>query len=272
MSLPAGSPEPCLRLVGDLVAVGEAYGLVLAGGYGMVAHGLAARGGGQVDVATEHPAAMDDIAGAVRTGLVARGWLVRTLESDPLSAGFLVTDAATGHACGVSLRKEVLWRPPVRTGLGPALSLEDLAGIRVRDLADQGLARDVVHVHAVSSRWSRPELEELARRHAPDTFDLTDLQARLTGTDWLDDRAFVAEGAEPEAVAGLRRWAQEWADDIAERLIEGEAPEDGAEQDGSLTDGAGGDGAAENGAARDSPPRDGVEEDRPSGGGSADRG
>ncbi|WP_369194539.1 hypothetical protein [Streptomyces djakartensis] len=233
---PADAPEPCLRLVGDVLTVGEAYGLVLAGGYGMVAHGLAARGGAEVDLATEHPAGMDDIAGAVRTGLVARGWLVRTLEGDPLAAGFLVTDASTGRECGVSLRKEVLWRPPVPTGLGPALSLEDLAGIRVRDLADQGLARDLVHVHAVSSRWSHPELEELARRHAPDTFDLTDLQARLTGTDWLDDRAFVAEGVEPGAVAGLRRWAQEWADDIAERLIEGEAPDDGGVEGGAPED------------------------------------
>ncbi|MEG8281123.1 hypothetical protein [Streptomyces sp. AHA2] len=261
MSLPADAPEPCLRLVGDVLAVGEAYGLVLAGGYGMVAHGLAGRGGVEVDVATEHPAGMDDIAGAVRTGLVARGWLVRTLESDPLSASFLVTDAVTGQECGVSLRKEVLWRPPVPTGLGPALSLEDLAGIRVRDLADHGLARDLVHVHAVSSRWSHPELEELARRHAPDTFDPTDLQARLTGTDWLDDRAFVAEGVEPEDVAGLRRWAQEWADDIAERLIEGQVPEDSAEQDGSLADSAVGDGSV----------RDGVAEDRLPDGGSADR-
>ena len=30
-------------------------------------------------------------------------------------------------------------------------------------------------------------------------------------------------GDEPDIVA-LRRWAQEWADDIAERLVEGEAP------------------------------------------------
>jgi hypothetical protein len=226
MSAPPAASQPISRLLGDLVSVGEAYALVLAGGSAVLAHGLVGREGRDVDLATEHPAGMDAIADAVRTGLVARGWLVRTLETEPLSAQFLVTDAATGEECQVGLRKEVLWRPPVPTELGPALSLDDLAGTRVRDLADRGLARDLVDVHAVSARWSHPELEELGRRHAPDTFDLTDLQARLTGTDWLDDRAFTAQGLDAGDVAGLRRWAQEWADDIAERLIEGEAPEE----------------------------------------------
>lgn len=226
MAAPSPVPEPWPRLLGDLLAVGEPYSLVLAGGCAVLAHGLVERSGRDVDVATEHPAGMDAIAGAVRSGLVTRGWLVQTRQTEPLSAQFLVTDAATGEECAVGVRKEVLWRPPVPTGLGPALALDDLAGTRVRDLADRGLARDLVDVHAVSARWSHPELEELGRRHAPETFDLTDLQARLTGTDWLDDRAFTSQGLDADAVAGLRRWAQEWADDIAERLIEGGAPEE----------------------------------------------
>ncbi|MEU4465652.1 nucleotidyl transferase AbiEii/AbiGii toxin family protein [Streptomyces sp. NPDC024017] len=226
--MPAPPPvsEPAGRLLGDLLAVGEPYALVLAGGYAALAHGLVERTGRDVDVATEHPAAMEVVAGAVRTGLVGRGWLVQTLETEPLSAQFLVTDAPSGVECEVALHKEMLWRPPVETELGPALSLDDLVGTRVRDLADRGLPRDLVDVHAASARWSHPELEELGRRHAPDTFDLTDLQARLTGTDWLDDRAFTVHGLDAPSVAGLRRWAQEWADDIAERLIEGGAPDE----------------------------------------------
>ncbi|MFF7895213.1 hypothetical protein ACFZDI_25650 [Streptomyces sp. NPDC007907] len=226
MSAPSPVPEPVGRLLGELVAVGEDYSLLLAGSYAVLAHGLVERVGRDVDVATGHPAAMEDVADAVRTGLVGRGWLVQTLEAGPLSAQFLVTDAPSGAECEVALRKEVLWRPPVVTELGPALALDDLIGTRVRDLADRGLARDLVDVHAAAARWSHPELEELGRRHAPDTFDLTDLQARLTGTDWLDDRAFTVHGLDAADVPGLRRWAQEWADDIAERLIEGEAPDE----------------------------------------------
>ncbi|MEU1103064.1 hypothetical protein ABZ408_19130 [Streptomyces tibetensis] len=226
MSAPLPVPEPVGRLLGDLLAVGEGYSLLLAGSYAVLAHGLVQRAGWDVDVATEHPAATEVIADAVRAGLVERGWLVQTLEAGPLSAQFLVTDAPSGAECEVALRKEVLWRPPLATELGPTLALDDLVGTRVRDLADRGLARDLVDVHAASARWSHPELEELGRRHAPDAFDLTDLQARLTGTDWLDDRAFTAHGVDAASVAGLRRWAQEWADDIAERLIEGEAPDE----------------------------------------------
>ncbi|MEW2615903.1 hypothetical protein AB0937_38255 [Streptomyces sp. NPDC047880] len=226
MPAPSPVPEPVGRLLGELVAVGEGYSLLLAGSCAVLAHGLVERVGRDVDVATGHPAAMEVVADAVRTGLVGRGWLVQTLEAGALSAQFLVTDAPSGAECEVALRKEVLWRPPVETELGPALALDDLVGTRVRDLADRGLARDLVDVHAAAAHWSHPELEELGRRHAPDTFDLTDLQARLTGTDWLDDRAFTVHGLDAAAVPGLRRWAQEWADDIAERLIEGEAPDE----------------------------------------------
>ncbi|MFJ7341412.1 hypothetical protein ACIQU3_14100 [Streptomyces sp. NPDC101110] len=226
MSAPSPVPEPAGRLLGELVTVGEGYSLLLAGSCAVLAHGLVERVGRDVDVATGHPAATEVVADAVRTGLVGRGWLVQTLEAGALSAQFLVTDAPSGAECEVTLRKEVLWRPPVETELGPALALDDLMGTRVRDLADRGLARDLVDVHAAAAHWSHPELEELGRRHAPDTFDLTDLQARLTGTDWLDDRAFTVHGLDASAVPGLRRWAQEWADDIAERLIEGEAPDE----------------------------------------------
>lgn len=68
--------------------------------------------------------------------------------------------------------------------------------------------------------------EELGRRHAPDTFDLAELQSRLTGTEWLDDREFRTHGLDAPQIEELRRWALAWADDIAERLVEGEAPED----------------------------------------------
>ncbi|GAB2754520.1 hypothetical protein [Streptomyces bullii] len=225
-SQPAGPPETHLRLLGDLLAAGEPYGLVVAGGYAVLAHGLVDRLSRSVDVATEHAAGMAEIAGTVRTGLEARGWVVRAVETFPLSARLTVGDPGGGEECEAGLHKEVLWRPPVTTEYGPALALDDLVGTRVRALADRGLPGDLIDVHAASARWSRPELEELGRRHAPDTFDLSDLQARLSGTDWLDDAGFAAYGLDERDIVALRRWAQEWADDIAERLVEGEAPED----------------------------------------------
>ncbi|MGW1076653.1 nucleotidyl transferase AbiEii/AbiGii toxin family protein [Streptomyces sp. NPDC002537] len=211
------------RLLTDVLAVGDAYPLALTGGYAVQAHGLVDRLSRDLDVATENPDRMESIAAVVRAGLEQRGWHVRALETDPLSARLIVTDSGSGEECEVDILKEVLWRPPVRTPHGLVLSLEDVVGTKVRALADRGLARDLIDVQAAADRWSPRELEELGRRHARDTFDLTDLQARLAGADWIDDTEFAAYGLGDVTIAELRRWAQTWADDIAERLLELEA-------------------------------------------------
>lgn len=167
---------------------------------------------------------MDTIAATVREGLEDRGWEVRTLEVDPLSARLIVADPAHGGECEVDILKEAFWRPPVLTPHGLALSVEDVVGTKVRALADRGLARDLIDVRPAADRWSRVELEGLGRRHARDSFDLTDLQARLGGSDWIDDSEFAAYGLDESSIAALRSWAQEWSDDIAERLVETEEP------------------------------------------------
>ncbi|MEV4450060.1 nucleotidyl transferase AbiEii/AbiGii toxin family protein [Streptomyces mirabilis] len=212
------------RLLADVLDVGGVYPLVLTGGYAVQAHGLVNRLSQDLDVATENPERMEDIATAVRTGLEERGWRVRALETDPLSARLIVTDPASSEECEVDVLKETLWRPPVHTEYGLVLSLEDVVGTKVRALADRGLARDLVDVQAAADRWSHIELEELGRRHARDSFDLCELQARLGGADWIDDTEFAAYGLDEPAVTELRRWAQSWADDIGERLQELETP------------------------------------------------
>lgn len=81
-------------------------------------------------------------------------------------------------------------------------------------------------MQAAASRWSSLELEALGRRHARDSFDLSELQARLGGADWIDDTEFAAYGLDEQAITDLRQWAQIWADDIGERLHEAEASHD----------------------------------------------
>ncbi|MEU8541245.1 nucleotidyl transferase AbiEii/AbiGii toxin family protein [Streptomyces sp. NPDC048717] len=214
------------RLLADVLAAGDAYPLVLTGGYAVQAHGLVNRLSQDLDVATESPEPMESIATTVCSDLEHRGWIVRALETDPLSARLIVTDPTSGEECEVDVLKETLWRPPVTTEHGLVLSLEDVVGTKVRALADRGLARDLIDVRAATSRWSHTELEELGRRHARDSFDLTDLQSRLTGADWIDDTEFAAYGLDGQGISELRQWAQAWADDIAERLHEREALEE----------------------------------------------
>ncbi|MFI1970062.1 hypothetical protein BLA24_18565 [Streptomyces cinnamoneus] len=213
------------RLLADVVAIGSPYPLVLTGGYAVQAHGLVDRFSEDLDLATESPAPMEGIAAALQRGLTERSWRVRAVETTPLSARMVVTEAPTGAECEVDVFKETMAHPPLQTAYGPVLALDDVVGTKVRALAARGYPRDLVDVHAAfaSGRWSRVEVEELGRAHAGDAFDLGELRARLDGAEWTDDREFAAYGLDEEQIAGLRRWAQEWADDIGERLLE-EAP------------------------------------------------
>ncbi|MFI5806350.1 nucleotidyl transferase AbiEii/AbiGii toxin family protein [Streptomyces sp. NPDC051561] len=213
-------PELHARLLADVIALGSPYPLVLTGGYAVRAHRLVNRPSQDLDVATENPAPMTDIAAALCSGLTARGWKVQALETAPLSARFTVTDPATGQECEVDILKEIFWRPIAQSPYGPVLAEEDVIGTKVRALADRGAPRDLIDVFAASHRWNNAELEEFGRRHARGRFEREDLQANLNGAEWTDDEAFTAYGLGDASITALRTWAVEWADDLASRLLE----------------------------------------------------
>ncbi|MFF7145808.1 nucleotidyl transferase AbiEii/AbiGii toxin family protein [Streptomyces sp. SID2888] len=213
-------PELHTRLLADVIALGSPYPLVLTGGYAVRAHRLVNRPSQDLDVATENPAPMSDIAAVVRAGLEARGWNVQALETAPLSARFTVSDPVTGQECEVDILKEVFWRPVAQSRYGPVLAEEDVIGTKVRALADRGAPRDLIDVFAASRRWNTTDLEEFGRRHARGRFELEDLQANLAGAEWTDDEAFAAYGLDDAAISALRAWALEWSDDLAARLLD----------------------------------------------------
>ncbi|MFD7292188.1 nucleotidyl transferase AbiEii/AbiGii toxin family protein [Streptomyces sp. NPDC059897] len=213
-------PDLHARLLADVIALGSPYPLVLTGGYAVRAHRLVNRPSQDLDVATENPAPMADIAAALLSGLTARGWKVHALETAPLSARFTVTDPGTGQECEVDVLKEVFWRPVDQSPYGPVLAEEDVIGTKVRALADRGAPRDLIDVYAASHRWSNAEIEEFGRRHARGRFEREDLQANLTGAEWTDDDAFAAYGLDDATIASLRNWAVEWADDLSARFLE----------------------------------------------------
>ncbi|GGV02806.1 hypothetical protein GCM10010260_44640 [Streptomyces filipinensis] len=225
-------PEPHRRLLADVVTAGGPYGLVLAGGYALQAHGLLRRPHANLDFATESPEPMERIAGALAAALEARGRQVRAGAGTALTAQLTVTDPPTGAPCALVLHKEAFWQPPELTEYGPALSLEDAVGTKIRALYDRGAAVDLIDARAAASRFTLPGLEELGRRHAHDPFDLTTLQSRLTGTDFYSDGDFVRYGLDEDRVGALRAWAQHWSDDIAERLLEDGASPDSEEEQG----------------------------------------
>ncbi|MFG2668362.1 nucleotidyl transferase AbiEii/AbiGii toxin family protein [Streptomyces sp. NPDC048387] len=206
------------RLLAAVIDIGSPYPLVLAGGYAVQAHGLVSRVSQDLDVATENPAPMADIATGLERGLTARGWHVEIIGVDPLSARLMVTDPDDGERCEVDVLKEHFWTPPTRTEYGPVLALDSVIGTKVRALADRGTPRDLIDVHAASQHRTLHELERLGERHARDEFHLTDLRDRLAGAEWIDDDEFTAYGLTSPETAALRTWALNWATDLDQRL------------------------------------------------------
>jgi hypothetical protein len=222
---------PHRGLIADVVAAGEPFALVLAGGYALQAHGLLHRPHANVDVATESPEPMERVADEVAAALRSMGREVVVRTVTPLSAQLTATAPETDEPCELALHKEVFWQPPVDTEYGPTLALDDAVGTKIRALYDRGAAVDLLDARAAAARYGFPDLEELGRRHAHDPFDLPTLQSRLTGTDWYPDGAFTAYGLPEPEIGGLRAWAQSWSDDIAERLLEDGASPDAADGD-----------------------------------------
>ncbi|WP_328480847.1 hypothetical protein OHS71_20585 [Streptomyces sp. NBC_00377] len=221
--------RPHLRLLAeafDAATAGAPW--ALAGGYALQAHELIQRPHANVDLATESAEPMPRLAEALAAALTSGGRHEAALQdSDPLSAHLAVLDRTTDTVLRLALHKETFWSPPVATSYGPVLSLPDAVGTKVRALYDRGLAVDLIDARAASARFTHPDLEELARRHARDDFDLPTLQARLTGTDHYPDSAFTAYGLAEDQLTDLRAWAQSWSTDIAERLLEeGASPDE----------------------------------------------
>jgi hypothetical protein len=206
------------RLLQDVLETGNAFPFVITGGYAVQAHGLVDRLSRDIDVATNSTVPMASLADHLVAGLSKRGWQVRVIGVDPVSARFMVTDPGTGEECEVDLLKEGFNRPPEATPYGPVLALDDVIGTKVRALADRGYPRDLVDIHAASKIRSRWELESLGRRCAWDEFSLEGLATRLSSVEWRADEEFSAYGLSGEEIADLRRWAQAWSDDINRRL------------------------------------------------------
>ncbi|MFE2533659.1 nucleotidyl transferase AbiEii/AbiGii toxin family protein [Streptomyces sp. NPDC059371] len=212
-------PDHHRRLLLDALTAGHHYGLALMGGYAVQAHGIVHRPSQDLDFATEHPASMREIVDQLARSLSGQGWRITVIDVAPLKARFLATDSATGAACEVDLLKEVLWRPPVVMDIGPVLDLDDLIGTKVRALGDRGLARDAIDVHAARHLYTVPQLENLAARR-PEEFDLHELHDRLESLEWVSDAEFEAYGMDSGHITDLRQWAQEWLEDLAQRLAE----------------------------------------------------
>jgi predicted nucleotidyltransferase component of viral defense system len=134
------------RLLRDVLEVGNAFPLVITGGYAVQAHRIVDRFSRDIDMATDSAVTMEAIVATVVEGLVLRGWGVEVIGVDPHGARMMTTDRGSGEQCELDILRETFSRPPETTPYGPVLALDDVIGTKVRALAGRGLPRDLIDI------------------------------------------------------------------------------------------------------------------------------
>jgi hypothetical protein len=71
------------RLLQDVLEIGNAFPLVITGGYAVQAHRLVDRFSRDIDMATDSTVMMDTIVTVVVEGLSGRGWRVEVIGGPP---------------------------------------------------------------------------------------------------------------------------------------------------------------------------------------------
>jgi hypothetical protein len=74
------------RLLQDVLEIGNAFPLVITGGYAVQAHRIVDRFSRDIDMATDSAARMEAIVAVVVEGLTGRGWRVEIIGVDPHGA------------------------------------------------------------------------------------------------------------------------------------------------------------------------------------------
>ncbi|MEW9547648.1 nucleotidyl transferase AbiEii/AbiGii toxin family protein [Nonomuraea sp. NPDC050783] len=201
------------RLVQALLPVCGRYGLVLAGGYAIKAHGFTDRPSRDLDFATAMEIPLPEVADGVAAAFRGAGLKAEIVEVTPRMGRLLITDPATGETCEFDLLREALQQQPVTRGTIDVLGLDDAVGLKMRAVHERSLARDIIDIAAVAHLYSYRALEQLAVLHN-DYFSVHELLMRLEYVDLMDDEAFEAHGVTRERVREIRRFVQGWVEDI----------------------------------------------------------
>mgnify|MGYP000854470756 CR=1 FL=1 len=208
-----------LRIIEDTGRVRERYGLLLAGGYALQAHGCADRRADDLCFVTAHRAPITEPAAAMAAALRERGLSAEPEAGGPRMARVLVTDEIAGWSCAVELSREDLRDAPLDAGVCLVVGLDDAVGLAVRALHDRGLPRDFIDVAAAGDRYGFRDLERLGARHA-DEWRTEELVQRLETVDQLADEAFTRYGVDEERITAIRRFAYAWVEEIKLRRVE----------------------------------------------------
>ncbi|MCK2221611.1 nucleotidyl transferase AbiEii/AbiGii toxin family protein [Actinomadura sp. ATCC 31491] len=201
------------RLLQAVLPVCGRYGLVLAGGYAIKAHGFTDRPSRDLDFATAMEVPLPDVADGLAGAFQEAGLKAEIIEVTPRMGRMLVEDPVTGETCEFDLLREALQQRPITCGTIDVLGLDDAVGLKMRAVHERSLARDLIDIAAVAHLYPYRALEQLAAVHH-DSFSVHELLMRLEYVELMDDEAFEAYGLAEERVREIRRFVQGWVEDI----------------------------------------------------------
>lgn len=201
------------RIARIALEAGARYGLALAGGYAVAAHGMGSRPSGDVDLFTswQHRGEFSEMAAAVIAALEATGYKVSVIMSAETFTRLTLTDPSDGAEEKVELSVDWRAHEPVQLAIGPVLHADDAVANKVCALFGRALPRDFLDVDAaiMSGRYTREQLLELAAEadHGFDRLLFADALGALTQ---ITDAAFVEYRADPRTVAEMRHRFAQW--------------------------------------------------------------
>jgi hypothetical protein len=201
------------RIAKIALAAGARYGLALAGGYAVRAHGIGRRLSGDVDLFTtwQHRGEFPELTAAVVAALSAAGYVTSAVMSDETFTRLILTDPLDGQE--EKLELSVDWRAhdPVQLDVGPVLHPDDAVANKVCALFGRALPRDFLDVDAtlMSGRYTREQLLELAAA-ADGGFDPLIFADALGALTQITDAAFAEYGTDTSALTDMRHRFAEW--------------------------------------------------------------
>ena len=205
------------RIARVALAAGAPYGLALAGGYAVSAHGMGNRPSGDVDLFTswQHRGEFSALAAAVVSALEAAGYKVTVLVSAETFSRLILVDPEGGAE--EKLELSVDWRAhdAVQLAVGPVLHVDDAVANKVCALFGRALPRDFLDVNAVllSGRYTREQLLELAAE-ADRGFDSLIFADALGALTQITDVAFAEYRTDLSTIADMRHRFAEWRHEL----------------------------------------------------------
>jgi hypothetical protein len=196
-------------LVDAALPVCARYGLAVAGGYAVKAHGLVQRPSEDIDFATGTAAPMEEIVAALAAAYRTVGFEVRVLDVEGRKGHLLVT-LPPGGTYRVDVLKEPLNHPVVWVAL------------KMGALHDRVMPRDVLDAHGAAAYFTRAELVAACRAALDEDFSLETLRDQLAFAATYPDEAFARYGAGQELIAEVKAWALNWSTELGLDIAESE--------------------------------------------------